>query len=394
MKKEKQWQLQNESLRNPAEIVGAPWESCAFHKTSLKFKADLAFIELLEKLKIGLFASREYENLVLHISAEKGKIKQSFLCLPHPSGIAIDESKKMLYLASSRNPNYILEMSFNNAFHARNDSKGETHAPTVLMPSRQKFIAGSNYLHDLAIINDTLYANSVGNNGILEIDFNTVQNPKIVWQANTSNAEDLSMSNYLQLNSIAAGKTLNESFFTASSELPQKYKPGSLDFIVDKQGVVFSAKTKDVVCRNLTRPHSARFFKNEIWLCNSGYGNIGRIENENYISKFDLPGWTRGLYFYKNYVFVGVSRVLPKFEKYAPGVNLKNQCCGIYAYDLEKNEFVGKIKFPNGNQIFAIEGIATDKCSGFTSLNSNFATKKEINTYYNYKIEINEHERI
>lgn len=391
MKKTYRWNQQNESLRNPAEIVGASFTSCVLEKAGLKYKADSTFVNLLEKLKIGLIISREYENVVIHLSVKKGKIKQSFLPLPHPSGIAIDAHSKMLYLASSRNPNFILEMSFSNNYHQREDMKGAIHSSNVLLPSRQKFIAGSSYLHDLAIINNKLYANSVGNNGILEIDFNSAESPKLVWQANKNTNEDFSSSNFLQLNSIAAGETLKESFFTASSEFPQKFKPGSLNFKVDKQGVVFSANTKEVICRHLTRPHSARIYANKIWLCDSGYGSFGKIEDGKYKAQFDLPGWTRGLFFYQNFAFVGVSRILPKFEKYAPGINLKKQCCGIFAFDIQKNEFVGKVEFPEGNQIFALEGIPLDDCGGFTTTSLNKASKKDINTYYKYKIETNEY---
>jgi uncharacterized protein (TIGR03032 family) len=231
-----------------------------------------------------------------------------------------------------------------------------------------------------------LYANSVGQNGLVKIDMNSSENDKVIWQPKNETEYNLNNSNYLQLNSIAAGDSLENSFFSASVEKGGKYRPGDLLFKVDKKGVIFSAKTGEVVARGLTRPHSARIHEEKIWVCNSGYGNVGIIEGGKYKAVFELPGWTRGLHFSGNLMFVGVSHVLERFRMYAPGIKSKTQMSGIFVFDLKTMKQVGKIEFPAGNQIFSIDSISSDICGGFLYTKNLKSTKKEISTNYKYKI--------
>jgi len=70
-----------------------------------------------------------------------------------------------------------------------------------------------------------------------------------------------------------------------------------------------------------------------------------------------LEGWTRGLCFIQDVLFVGVSKVLPRFRAYAPGLNFRKSWCGIVAIDPRSGRILGKITWPHGNQIFSVEWI-------------------------------------
>jgi hypothetical protein len=78
-----------------------------------------------------------------------------------------------------------------------------------------------------------------------------------------------------------------------------------------------------------------------------------------------LPGWTRGLCLVDHVAFVGVSRVIPKYACYAPGLNLQKSECGVYAVDTRSGATLGSIVWPSGNQIFAIDWIQEAASSGF-----------------------------
>src|SRR5437016_9326645 len=109
--------------------------------------------------------------------------------------------------------------------------------------------------------------------------------------------------NYLQLNSIAPGKSLETSFFSASAAAPSRRRPGHLNFPVDRRGVIFAGATREVFGVGLTRPHSARLRGREVWVDNSGHGEVGRIVDDRFEPFACLPGWTRGLYFHGNLAF-------------------------------------------------------------------------------------------
>src|SRR5262249_51130660 len=137
--------------------------------------------------------------------------------------------------------------------------------------------------------------------------------------------------NHIQLNSIAAGATVRDSFFSASVAAPGRRRPGHLDFAVDGRGVIFSGRTREPICVGLTRPHSARLHRGRVWIDNSGYGEVGYADQGHFKAIARLPGWTRGLCFVRDVAFVGTSRVIPKFARYAPGVKASEAMCGVHA---------------------------------------------------------------
>jgi uncharacterized protein (TIGR03032 family) len=171
--------------------------------------------------------------------------------------------------------------------------------------------------------------------------------------------------NYLQLNSIAAGKTLQSSFFSASADAMGSRRPGHRHFPVDRRGVIFSGKTREAVVRGLTRPHSARIYENKIWLDDSGYGEIGFADDGVFQVVARLPGWTRGLSFHSGVAFVGTSRIIPRFSNYAPGVDMASSRCAVHAIDVKSGAILGSLEWPEGNQIFAIDWLPATVSSGF-----------------------------
>jgi uncharacterized protein (TIGR03032 family) len=171
--------------------------------------------------------------------------------------------------------------------------------------------------------------------------------------------------NYIQLNSIAAGKTLKESFFSASGDAIGKRFPGQRNYPVDGRGVIFSGATREPIVRGLTRPHSARLWRRRLWVNNSGYGEFGTTRDGAFVTVTRLPGWTRGLAFAGGYAFVGVSRVIPRFSAYAPGLEGSTSVCGVFVIEMSTGKVVASIVWPMGTQIFAVEWISASAASGF-----------------------------
>lgn len=54
---------------------------------------------------------------------------------------------------------------------------------------------------------------------------------------------------------------------------------------------------------------------------------------------------------------VGVSRVIPRFRQYAPGLDVEKSRCGLLALDVRSGQILAEIYWPSGNQIFAIEAL-------------------------------------
>lgn len=357
--------------RDPLQVT-ALWEAATGPDPGLlRGRVTGRFWDVLAELDATLLVTREYEHLVLALSATGGRGGAplvTYLTVPHPSGLAVSPDGATLHLASTRNPNQLLELRPAAAVLPRADVRSTAEQLVLerrpLLPIQSTFLPGSHYLHDLAFVGGRLHGNLVGSNSVARFDsqggYERVWWPLCVERAGRPRLE----RNYIQLNSIAAGKDLEASYFSASSDSISSRRPSHQNYPVDRRGVIFSGATREPVVRGLTRPHSARLHGGDLWVANSGYGELLRVTGERTETVRSMPGWTRGLCFRGRYAFVGTSRVLPRFRQYAPGLELEKSTCAVHAVDLEEGAVAGSVTWPDGNQIFALELMAGQTTRG------------------------------
>jgi len=381
------WKRHTADWRDPLQITSQWREAHAINPQLLAFGVRGKWWEILESLRITLLVSREYEHLIVALNHDGDKATVTFQPIPHPSGLAVDREKGVVYLASTRNPNQVYDFEPVTGHLLRG---GPSHEPSILgnplVPIRSRFYPGCMYLHDLSIIDRTLYANAVAHNAVVRLGplggYQRAWWPRCI---ETDRGPDFSL-NYLQLNSIAAGKTLSESFFSASADRMSRRRPGHKNFPVDKRGVIFSGSSREPFVRGLTRPHSARLYQNRLWVDNSGYAEFGYVENHRFAPMARLPGWTRGLCFSKNIAFVGTSRIIPQFRQYAPGIDADKCLCGVHAVDIDKGRIMGSLIWPYGNQVFAVDWMPAQFSQGFPfRVTGKRATAMERRLFYSFE---------
>lgn len=115
-------------------------------------------------------------------------------------------------------------------------------------------------------------------------------------------------------------------------------------------GIVIDITTGDIVCEGLSMPHSPRMHKGELWLLNSGTGELGVVKiNKKGKGKFEprvfCPGFLRGLRIHGDLAIVGLSKPRYKrFEGLALDQKLKDAdseaWCGLQIIDLSKGTCV------------------------------------------------------
>jgi uncharacterized protein (TIGR03032 family) len=347
---EASWARHDRAWRDPAGVV-SQWESAGtLDRRLLRTRASNAWWDLLDELGITLLVSREYEHVLMAL-APGGRI--TYLRVPHPSGIAVDRPRGIVHVACTRNPNQVYDLA-------------PVHAEGMpLLPVRTRFLPGSLYLHDLALIGGELHGNAVGQNAIVRLPeagwYERAWWPKAIERQ--GGRPDFSR-NYLQLNSIAAGAALESSAFSASSDTMSARRPGHLNFPVDRRGVIFDGATREPLARGLTRPHSARLEAGTLWVDNSGYGEVGVVEDGRFTAAARLDSWTRGLCLVGGVAFVGLSRVLPRFRSYAPGLEVARSRCGVVALDSRSGAVLASCTWPHGNQVFAVDWLPRELSSG------------------------------
>ena len=119
-----------------------------------------------------------------------------------------------------------------------------------------------------------------------------------------------------------------------------------------KGGCVIDLAKDEMIVTGLSMPHSPRWYRNKLWLLNSGTGELGYInfETKAFYSIAFCPGYVRGLAFSDNYGIVGLSQ--PRDNTFT-GLELQEKLarkdvsprCGVMIIDLDTGAVVEWLEF-------------------------------------------------
>jgi len=150
-------------------------------------------------------------------------------------------------------------------------------------------------------------------------------------------------------------------------------------------GVVIDIRTGAIVCEGLSMPHSPRLHNGELWLLNSGTGELGVVAGlgkgkSKKVGRFEprafCPGFLRGLSFFGNYAFVGLSKPRYKrFEGLALDERLKQAdseaWCGVQIIDLSNGHCVDWFRIDGAvGELYDVEVLPGMSCPMSVSLAS------------------------
>ena len=120
-------------------------------------------------------------------------------------------------------------------------------------------------------------------------------------------------------------------------------------------GIVIDVDSNEIICEGLSMPHSPRLHNGELWVLNSGTGELGVVRQgqaakdtpltERFEPRVFCPGFLRGLAFHKNFAFVGLSK--PRYKRFE-GLALEQKLkdadsepwCGVQIIDLQSGTCV------------------------------------------------------
>jgi uncharacterized protein (TIGR03032 family) len=361
----KQFTREAANVATSADVTAA-----GFDYAALAFEETGDFFGLLQQSDYSLAVTREYEHFLLTLDGTPDGPLQSPFPLPHPSGFWFDRESRELVVSSTRTPNMLIWFApFDPTRHGAEVVPADFDPPaedTLFLPQKARYLPGTLYLHDVVKLAGAVYATATGHNFLARLTLDSGWE-RVWWPAVVDGlGPEAFNQNYLQLNSMAVGESLASSFFTAFSDLTSGAKPWKDGYGPRGKGVVFSAATREALYRGLTCPHSARFHDGRLWLCDSGFGSVGYIDDfashdigrTRYVEVAKAPGFTRGLAFAGDVMFVGLSKVIPKYEPYAPGLTPEQTRCGIWAFRASTGEFLASLSWPQGYQIYDIQVLA------------------------------------
>ncbi|MGB5969552.1 MAG: TIGR03032 family protein [Spirulinaceae cyanobacterium] len=124
-------------------------------------------------------------------------------------------------------------------------------------------------------------------------------------------------------------------------------------------GCVVDVESKEIILTGLSMPHSPRWYKDKLWLLNSGTGEFGYVDlaTEKFVPVAFCPGYLRGCAFHGDFAIVGLSQ--PRENKTFSGLPLNEMLqekkveprCGLLVIDLRTGDIVHSLR---------IEGIVSE----------------------------------
>ena len=119
-------------------------------------------------------------------------------------------------------------------------------------------------------------------------------------------------------------------------------------------GVVLDVETNQVVLRGLSMPHSPRWHQGQLWLLNSGAGELWRVDPSTgqHAVVCALAGYLRGLCFVGHHALVGMCQVREKHIFGGLPVQQRHAklLCGVAVIDTRNGQQVGFLEFTSGCQ--------------------------------------------
>ncbi len=139
----------------------------------------------------------------------------------------------------------------------------------------------------------------------------------------------------------------------AQTDVPEGWRERRTD-----GGCVIDVPSGEVIVEGLSMPHSPRWYRDKLWVLNSGNGEFGFVNVE--AGKFEpltfCPGYLRGLAFVGDFAIVTLSKPRHRTFEDLPLTEALNQRnaepqCGLYVIDLNTGHVMHTIR---------LDGIVTE----------------------------------
>lgn len=267
--------------------------------TEVRYEHSRDFPDLLAQLGISLLVSTYQADKVLVVGTREGKLSITFHNFDQPMGIAV--SPRCLAIGTRRAVWFLSAADIDQSQSNGQSELGQGRAGAFV--ARTAFFTGSIHCHDLAWCSGELWIVNTLFSCLCvlhkEYSFVPRWTPPFI---TTLAAEDR-----CHLNGLAAdGQSPRYVTVIACTDTPGGWRPDKA-----KSGCILELPSGQIVARGLSMPHSPRLHTQRLWVLDSGRGHLSLVDQSSgqVTPVAGVPGYTRGLAFYGDYAFVGLSRI-------------------------------------------------------------------------------------
>jgi uncharacterized protein (TIGR03032 family) len=300
---------------------------------------------LFEQLGISLIVSTYQAGKAIVVRNDQGTLNTHFRTFAKPMGIAADGNRLTIGGAST-----VWEYRNMPAVARKLEPAGKHDA--CYLP-RRIHVTGDIDIHELAWDGDNeLWAVNTRFCCLCTFDADHSFSPR--WRPPFVNA--LAPEDRCHLNGIAMVNG-RPKYVTA---LGQTDTPGGWRANKATGGILMDVDSNEILLRGLSMPHSPRWYREKLWVLESGEGSLAVVdlERRTWQTVAQVPGFTRGIDFIGPLAFIGLSQVRESavFSGIPLVQRLKERTCGVWAVNIETGQTLGFLRFESGVQeIFAVQ---------------------------------------
>jgi uncharacterized protein (TIGR03032 family) len=306
-------------------------EKSAIQPFNLRFSPQLP--DLLHGLQCSLAISTYQANKLVFISPGDNR----FTVLPRnfakPMGFEI--SARHLLLATRDEVIY-----FENSPELADTYPGKQGVYDALYLPRSTFYTGQSDIHDIALGKDGIWGVNTSFSCLCQISGNFNFIPR--WQPPF--ITKLAFEDRCHLNSLAL-ENGQPKYVTAlgATNTARGWREN-----ITNGGILMDVTTNDTILSGLAMPHSLKYYNNELYFLQSASGDVCKVNTENgtWESIRKLDCFCRGLDIYKDYMFIGMSRLRKNSSTFAklPFAETADKS-GIIILHLPTQSIVGQMVF-------------------------------------------------
>ncbi len=337
--------MEEKEKRENIEKTGKENEQEKEQKVELSSSYSESFPKILEKLGISIAVTTYQAGKLILLRNMDGKLNTHYRTFKRPMGMCANS--KYMYLGDRSS---IIKFRNVPELSSQLDPPDKVDACYIV---RNIHVTGNIDVHEMELDKEgDLWFINTKFSTLCKLDYNNSFVP--LWRPKFVSA--LAREDRCHLNGLCMidGKP---KYLTALGKTDTK--GGWRDNKKDG-GIMIDIDTDEVVLENLSMPHSPRWYRNKLWILESGEGSIATVDLENKklhtIAK--LPGFTRGIDFIGPLAFIGLSQIRESavFSGLPITERLEERICGVWVVNIETGETLGHVKFTSGvEEIFSIK---------------------------------------
>ncbi len=302
------------------------------------------FPQILNQLGISLVVSTYQAGKLIVIRADGDVINTHFRLFNKPMGLAVDRNRLAIGTA-----NQIWELRNMPAVTQKLTPPNKHDACFI---PRNIQITGDIDIHEMGWGNQGLWFINTRFSCLCTLDFNHSFVPR--WRPKFISA--LSPEDCCHLNGLGMVNG-NPKYVTAlgTTDIMGGWRENKAH-----GGVLIDIENHNIIAKNLSMPHSPRWYNNSLWVLESGNGSLAKVDitSGQLFPIAYLPGFTRGLSFYGPLAFIGLSQVRETavFNEIPITQWATERNCGVWVVNIQNCETIAFLKFEDAVQeIFSVE---------------------------------------